>query len=140
MSNPSKSEHTKKLEGHPNQARIRSNPKPDGTPRMPKQLGKYAKALWNRIVPDLIKTGVVSHIDQPQLADLVRWYDDYRTLDDAWRVAIKEGEEGGALFRQKNTAFANYQKLCDKFGTNPLGRNGIDVAPKTDDDLDNLMG
>lgn len=123
-----KTNEQKLLEGHPNKQRIKNTPQAKGKPIKPRGLRGEALKLWNSIVPELDRLGVVTEIDTPQLTAMAEWWGLYRK-------AVSEEDIHNA-----NKAWTNFNKLADAFGLTPKGRNTVQVSATKEDDLDSFLG
>lgn len=60
--------------------RLDANQSPPGKPRKPRGLGQYGKQVWDDVVKSL-PDSVLGTIDSTVLAEMCRWYQDYRTAE-----------------------------------------------------------
>ena len=74
----------------------REEPTPDGRPRCPTFLHRYAKALWRRLVPELSRCGILSAIDTEALAA-------YCTTFAEWRLCAEDLQKHGHYFERTKT-------------------------------------
>lgn len=106
----------------------RSEPVIDDVPTRPKTLTGEAKALWDEVVPALIKAGVARATDAPLLVSMCELWALYRA---AHKVAVKWPTDKDA--RIAVTAYwAKFAAAAAVCGMSPEARSRVAVdAPKT---------
>ena len=125
-----------------------------GTPVKPDYLEKDASAMWDQLVPQLLKLGVLSNIDGVILAELCEAWADLRACK---RFVKKHGRtykvtkiqfgkvvtEGSKLWPQTRE-IAHLRtfilRSCAEFGLSPSSRTRLSVEGKPDiNELDKLL-
>ncbi|HLV15958.1 MAG TPA: phage terminase small subunit P27 family [Pseudomonas sp.] len=116
-------------------------------PEMPDWLDEDAQAEWNRVVPDLLKLGLISTLDRQALAQYCEAVSDYRR----WTLKIRElneslsmpdrgdvqtyktGAKDLSIWRKlRNDAERRADAAGAKFGFSPMARRTLraSVAPQ----------
>lgn len=92
----------KKLEGNPGKRALNhAEPQPEKiAPEMPKGLSKAAKREWNRIVPLLLKLGLLSEIDGKALAS---YCDAVAIIEEARKCIRERGQYYTPFYTDKRT-------------------------------------
>ncbi len=117
---------------------------PPGTPAMPDYLDPVARAEWHRVVPILVKAGVLTEADGTMVAAYCTAHSLYVRATDAYNEQGLMLKERGAKMAHVNpmvkvAAAARDQamKLAAEFGLSPSSRTrvsgAIAPAPKADD-------
>lgn len=151
---PPKPNEIKVLEGNPGKRRIKKSPKPERVLglKCPKFLGKYGKAEWNRITPELAKLGMLTKIDHVALEMYCRHYQKWRESEDFLiekgsiftvkepDVLDKDGKivkKGGIKYIQQlpqvsiaAQAAEFCRKMLAEFGLTPAARSRLEIQPK----------
>jgi P27 family predicted phage terminase small subunit len=108
---------------------------PPGTPDAPKWLDLEARAEWDRVVPTLVDTGILSKLDGGRLAD---YCTAHSLAIEATRIYQREGTVVDSPQGQKahpavviaKDARAQARHLAAEFGLTPSGRSRVSVPPK----------
>ena len=132
MPTPRKPTAILKLEGdyYPSRHGDRSGePQPGGEPRMPAWMPERAKEFWNRNVPELIRTGVATSVDEESLVRMCIWYDEGQKLLD-----LREDERDPKWIYRFQAADKNLRDYMAKFGMTPVDRTRINVTRQADHD------
>lgn len=131
-------------------------PKPDlGVPEKPKGMPRAASREWDRIVPALLKLGVLSIVDGKALAAYcdayAYWEKARKEMDDHGLVVEepilnKEGDEIGSKYKANPAVsiYATMGKLMKsflvEFGLTPASRSKLKIEkPKPVDPMDEFM-
>jgi P27 family predicted phage terminase small subunit len=106
---------------------------PLGPPPAPKTLNDYGKKLWEALMPELIRSGVLTVADIPAFEILCTRYGYAKKLEDTM------GPDLGAFHDEKNakdkyiaykTEMAAVNVMMASFGLNPSARNRFGVNKK----------
>ncbi len=101
------------------------------SPRMPADLSEAEQVIWRRMVPEIVKLGVVAGVDVPLLRDLVR------TLGRLEAAEADVSAQGplvaglrGAMVRNPSVGLADTYRqavlqLSARFGLSPLDRERV---------------
>lgn len=119
---------------------VQNPPLPVEAPEAPDWLDEDALAEWNRVVPDLLKLGLVTRLDRQVLAQYCEAVSDYRR----WTLRIQEmnkslhgpaqgdvqtyrtGAKDLSVWRKlRNDAERRADAAGAKFGFNPLARRTL---------------
>jgi P27 family predicted phage terminase small subunit len=140
----------KVLNGNPGKRALpKDEPKPDpAEPFMPPFLDQDARAEWRRIVPILLKMGVLTVADGAALASYCETYSTYTH-------ALKVIEEEGMSFQSPKTMVehlrpevgivqqcrVHIKAFCQEFGMTPSARSRMTVAnnEKEKDGMEGLL-
>ena len=130
----------KVLEGNPGKRPLNDRePHPDaGEPTRPEWLLPEAKREWSRVVPDLLRLGLLAKVDRAALAQYCQWWGRYV---EAERILDVKGlvfeTETGYLMPRPEVAIA--QKASDRcrqfaseFGLTPARRSSMHVPQRED--------
>ena len=121
--------------------RRRDEPQPElGAPNLPTWLSREAKAEWRRIVPELIRVGVLARVDR---AILVGYCESWAMFTDAQRMVHDQGiiqtsKEGvdrpAAHVRVLNESRSAFLKFAQELGLSPSARVRLTsrAAPEAD--------
>lgn len=116
-------------ESEPEFSSLREMPVP------PKSLNKYGRQLWEKLLPELNRCGVITQADIPAFEMLCASFGRYKIFEE-WLekkpLANIETEKGGvsAQAKQMNAEFAMCQKMMQQFGLTPSDRNRIGLSKK----------
>ena len=123
--------------------RRRDEPQPElGAPNLPTWLSREAKAEWRRIVPELIRVGVLARVDR---AILVGYCESWAMFTNAQRMVhdkgiIQTSKEGvhrpAAHVRVLNDARSAFLKFAQELGLSPSAR--VRLTCKVSPDADPL--
>jgi len=134
-----------KLTGNPGRRKLNgSEPQPPpGVPKKPSWIGKEASAEWDRIVPQLVACGLLTHLDYAALLG-------YCTSYEHWVKAEAEIREHGTVLTtpngmlqrspyltQANQSLKLMRQFVSDFGLSPASRSKVTVGgqQKEDDPL-----
>lgn len=113
-----------------NDAHKREPKLPAGHPERPKMLSKVAADEWDRIVGQLVSTGVLSELDRGALACLCEaWAEVVASLD-----ALKRNPHGRNNVSRKRFALSEYFKAAAQFGMTPSARSRVQAIEGKDAD------
>jgi P27 family predicted phage terminase small subunit len=126
------------LEGNPSKRPLNAaEPKPDRVaPRCPRHLDKEARREWNRIVPILLRMGVLTEADEYALANLCQAYS---TLIKAQQKLSEVGlllktpsgyVQQNPLLSIVNSCTETITKLSREFGLTPASRTRLQATPE----------
>ena len=137
---PPKPTALKLLQGNPGKRRINTRePKPDrSVPRCPSWLTPGAKRVWQRLVPQLGKMGMLTVVDQDALAAYCQTYarwraaeeylakhgDVYPLRDDRGKIRYMQQFPQVAIARNLLLTLRAYQQ---EFGLTPSSRSRIEI-------------
>lgn len=140
---PPKPTRIKEIAGNPGRRELnKREPKPEqGAPTRPDWLAPEAKREWGRIVPELLRMGLLARIDRAALANYCVWW---ATLVECQRILKREGltvqTQSGYLQQRPEVAIGQKAaSLCKgflvEFGLTPASRSRIAVpeAEKRDE-------
>ena len=123
--------------------RRRDEPQPEpGAPQQPKKLSDEAKAEWKRIVPELLRVGVLAKVDR---AVLIGYCESWAMFTDAQQMVHDQGiiqtsKEGvdrpAAHVRVLNESRAAFLKFAQELGLSPSAR--VRLTSKVSPDADPL--
>jgi len=131
------------LHGNPSKRAInKREPQPEiARPQYPRWLSSEARNEWRRIVPELMRLGLLTLIDRAALAGYCQAYARWQQAE---RILTKEGltTTTGNGYVQQRPEVAIAQKslqlvkaFCQEFGLTPASRTRISVPkPNGDDD------
>lgn len=134
------------LEGNPGR---RPLPQPANwsarPPKMPKDLAAAAKTEWRRVVPVLVRLGVVNELDRRALADYCTCC---AALDECERILADKGllvEGGAGLMKNPAAQLAReYRAMLlrwsAEFGLTASSRARMNLPDRADQGLDELLG
>lgn len=109
-----------------------NEPQFDGEPVKPRGMDADAGKLWDRIVPQLVKRGVVKQIDTALLVMTCEVWALYRA---AMKAAIADPVSKDARCAVLGYA-SQFDKLASHCGLNPMDRAKLSVPPKSEDEDD----
>lgn len=120
----------KQLAGNPGKRPLnKAEPKPKGagTPKPPGWLGRYGKALWKRLAPELEQLGILSSIDLMAFEALCGAYDRWRDAEQQIKVHGKVYTKDGIArlrpeVRIAEVARKELRQLATEFGLTPAAR------------------
>lgn len=104
------------LEGNAGKREIPQEVQPEGQAQMPSRWlrkgehSEQAREHWNQMVPELIRLGLATSLDQPALEQMCEWYA-------VLRVAQQDLE-----YTLAGKAFDRWTSLAAKFGFSPSDR------------------
>lgn len=104
-------------------------PQPSGEPRMPAHLSDRAREFWNRNVPELVRIGVATALDEEALTRLCVWYDESQKL-----LEMREDQRDPKWIYHFQAADKNLRDYMGRFGMTPVDRTKIEVGPRQDHD------
>lgn len=160
---PPKPTKMKELAGNPGQRRLNEHePKPRrGKVVCPSWLSKAARAEWKRIVPELDRLGILTHVDRVALA---AYCQATAELEEATEILNREGRiiTVPIVVRNKQTgeekvvgekkavhpatrvqkeAYAHIRQFITEFGLTPSSRSRIHATPQEEerDPFEELM-
>lgn len=128
---PPKPTALKVIEGNPGKRSLRESPKPPPSrPRRPQWLVGYARAEWDRIIPELDRRGLLDVVDRNTIAgyciSVGQLKDAYQDLNRRGQLipsARKDGDlvknPSNQLLRDALRQIANYSSM---FGLSPSDR------------------
>lgn len=130
------------------QAARKNEPKPKvEAPQPPADMSPEARAEWDRVVPDLLRLGVLTRIDR---AALVAYCECWSLF---WRSKLVVDEEGATFTTEKgyvgqrpevsiaNKALSQMRAYLIQFGLTPSSRSRVEgSAEPVDDEKDYLFG
>lgn len=102
----------------------RQEPQPEGLPRKPRGLDRVASKHWDVIVPQLVKLGLATLLDESTLAAMCRWYSTWHAVD----KQLQEEVNNQAVMAA-NTAWKAYYSIACKFGLDPQSRANLNGKP-----------
>ena len=112
-------------------------------PSPPDKLNEYGKVLWEKLIAELINSGIITQADLTAFEMMCASYGRYKVLEthiEESLIANIESEKGGvsAQVRQMNAEFEMCQKMMARFGLTPSDRNRIGLSKKKETDPDTL--
>lgn len=147
----------KELQGNAGHRKLNADePRPDlGVPEKPKGMPRAASREWDRIVPALLKLGVLTIVDGKALAaycDAYAYWEQARKDMDSHGLVVeepilnKEGDEIGTKLKANPAVsiYATMGKLMKsflvEFGLTPASRSKLKIEkPKPVDPMDEFM-
>ena len=116
-------------------------------PSIPRGWGSWmsegAKRVWHQFAPKLSDAGILTELDLPAFrvlcevyADFIRLTNYIRKNGSTYRIRYNSGYEVVATrpeVKELRGVRRELLTLSDKFGMTPLGRTGVNIAPKSDD-------
>lgn len=105
-------------------------------PSAPKHLSAHARAEWKRIMPGLIKRGIITRGDLGGVEDYCRARGLVREIENDLR---KSGEIDLKLCRSQDKAMQTARQLAAEYGLSPVSRARVGSAAANDDDSDNPL-
>jgi P27 family predicted phage terminase small subunit len=148
---------TKKRKGNPGRRPLNEQEPtpPSGEPTCPIWIKGEAKAEWTRIVPELLKLGVLTLVDRAALAACCQAWAELvectQVLHQQGRIVVepiidKSGAHIGdkhkahPIVRMQRDAFARLRAYLAEFGLTPASRVNVKTEkPKTIDPFQRLM-
>lgn len=100
-------------------------------PLPPKDLGKVGKDEWKRLTVQLVEQELLTDWDLPTIKMMcVEWQTYCDAVEDirangSYQKSNSGYEQQRPIVSERDKAFANYQRLADKFGGNPTSRAKI---------------
>lgn len=101
---------------------------PPGQPIKPSDLGEVESALWNQVVPDLVRRKLVGTQDTAELTCLCELWGLYRKAIAAAKVDPIDKEIRCAV----TGYFSAFDRLCAKFGLTSADLASLKVAPESE--------
>jgi P27 family predicted phage terminase small subunit len=132
---PAKPTHLKVLHGDRDDRINHDEPQPAVDVAPPFALTKAARAVWDRLAPDMQRKGVLTAWDVDLFAELCEAVVRLRT---ARRGSKRKPESGGVSpMREYSSALDMVVKLSSRFGMTPSDRSklGVDRGGESNDDL-----
>lgn len=128
--------HLRILSGNPSKRPIPSQPQPETkAPSCPEHLAGEARAEWERIAPELLRLGLLSHIDRAALAAYCvaygRWVEAEKHLN---QHGLTNGEKKSPYLLIAEKALDTLRKFSNEFGLTPASRSKVSAQPPSDDD------
>ncbi len=132
----------------------RDEPKPEvliGVPKPPKHLTRFGKAMWRQVIPELVKTMLISSLDLRTLEICCDAYGMYR---EARAAMLRNGKRTlrqylagqnsqttpeATMMRQ---CWTTYKTFIGEFGLSPAARAKMDIKAPEDpekDPMENLL-
>lgn len=100
---------------------------PAGVPEKPKTLTGEAAAEWDRIVPELVRLGLVGSIDQSLIVGACRFWAHHCAYD-----KLQEKDPANiAAGRESRANHTQYLQCVAQLGLSPLGRSRVKATPVT---------
>ena len=130
------------IEGNRGHRALPANePKPAlGAPRIPKELGREARAEWRRIVPALDRIGLLSKVDRAGLYSYCISWEQFVEAIAASKNFKANDEEFRYWRRLAREAQREVRAWCTEFGLTPSARGRMDVPGAGDgEDTDDLF-
>lgn len=135
MGRPRKPTAQKKIEGtHRPDRAPRNEPKPEvKAPSCPTWLDVEAKREWRRVVPYLVRLGLVSIVDRAALAaycqNFARWYRAEKLIKE---LGLTMSTDKGYVMQRPEVGIANSAmkqmlKFMTEFGMTPSARSSIEI-------------
>ena len=146
--NPSKPTELKKLQGTYRPSRDKNptlKPTQEVSLSAPSDLNEWGQKLWEEIMSEYGKVGLITRVDLGSFYNLCSWYGVYRQAEDLVNARGLEVEEEvysakGELVGTKTVvnpminvmdkAQKNYLALAKEFGVTPSSRAGLSFEPK----------
>ena len=143
-----------KLNGNPSKLKDIDRRSPKATPLEPDRpawLTGEARKMWDGLVPELLRMGVLTVLDGYSLAAACQ---EYSTWLKCQKILKKEGEtyeytnkngSSNTITRPEvgvaNKALAQYRAFMAEFGLSPSSRTRLEMAPddQMDDELEKLL-
>jgi P27 family predicted phage terminase small subunit len=101
----------------------------EGEPQKPHDLSATAAKVWDQVVPDLYKAGVVTFVDAAELTQLCQWWVESQRIHEVLAVTDVGDKAYFRLLMMAATADKQFRGLADKFGLNPLDRGRLRIRP-----------
>jgi len=142
MARPRKTDIEKRLAGTFRQDRSdgRSVVTPiEGELTRPDDLTGAAVALWDKIVPDLQKSGVACPVDSTMLGDMCRWYSRYVRWAAALDCADPMDDKSKGLLLGAGRCWKSFDDLAARFGMTPGDRQRLRIEKPIEDDIPPLV-
>lgn len=120
----------------------KNEPHPGGAPEPPRVMSSLARDIWNRVAPDMTRTGVLTTWDEQALGAYCEAVVAVR-VSHARMLREEQGQEpkGVAAVYVWSRAVAAMCALGSQLGMTPAARSRLITAPlKTGDDQDLLSG
>lgn len=108
-----------------------------GVPEPPDSLKPEARAEWDRIVPELVRTGVLAFVHRSTLVVYCQRYADFCETYEALAPGVTEAENQ----RRRRDSGNAVRLLAAELGITPSSQSRI-VIPKSkkEEDLDDFVG
>ncbi len=135
----------KKAKGNPGQRKLNDKePKPEvEAPACPDFLSDYAKEEWERIVPELLRNGLLTSLDGATLAAYCAAYGRWREAEEriaSSGIVIKMGDKGYIVqspwLQVANKAIKQIEIFAARFGLSPSDRTRIRIDPQKPKEVD----
>jgi len=118
----------KRLDGNPGKTPIYDDePKPQpGIPDKPDHLDTEASAEWDRIAPQLLRLGLLTHADRSALAAYCAAYSQWVQTQN--QIAEKGFSKSRMLLSQSRQSMTLMLRFLSEFGLTPASRSRIHVT------------
>jgi P27 family predicted phage terminase small subunit len=127
----------KRLAGNPGKRKLNeAEPKPLGVPSCPAWLSREAKAEWRRVLPELVRLGIIGKVDGAALAGYCCAYATFRQAEEAIQTHGLTFETGTGYRAQspevgiRSKALEQMMQYLSEFGMSPSSRSRIVTPPK----------
>jgi P27 family predicted phage terminase small subunit len=114
-------------------------PEPPEELKAPEWLDEYGRECWDKYVPRLVKTGILTSIDMLLFAGLCERWSTYRRAIDDTKINLTHSTESNGECAKPQVAIAKlaFDQFCRgmaEFGCSPASRGKVKAVPPTDDD------
>jgi P27 family predicted phage terminase small subunit len=114
-------------------------PEPPEDLKAPEWLDRYGRECWNKYVPRLVKTGILTSLDMLLFAGVCeRWSTYRRAIDETKKNLTHSTESNGECAKpQVAIAKAAFDQFCRgmaEFGCSPASRGKVKAVLPRDDD------
>lgn len=119
----------------------RDEPKPEPPEELaaPAWLDEYGAECWNKYVPRLVKTGILTSLDMFLFAGVCERWSTYRraveeTKGGLTHLTEANGECSKPQIAIAKAAFDQFRQGMAEFGCSPASRGKVKAVPPSDDD------
>ena len=125
------------MNGNPGKRPLNANePKPDVViPEPPEFLSDTAREEWDRLVPELEKLGLISHLSRATIASYCQAYSRWKEAEERLLEEdyVLMGEKGGVYQNPwlaiANKAMEQLLKIGAEFGMTPSSQSRVSATP-----------
>lgn len=100
---------------------------PDGFPVKPDEFGEVESALWDRVVPILVRRRIVGELDTPQLVSMCRWWRHYQTCDELLDIDPTDKNVGVRAVAY----WTAFDRIASKYGLTAADMAGLKVPKES---------
>jgi P27 family predicted phage terminase small subunit len=107
-----------------------NEPQASGVPEKPRGMDKQASALWDKVVPQLVSSGIVKNLDTAELTAMCQLWSLFCKAEKAAQQYPTDKEVRSAVVAY----FTAFDKAASRLGMNPAERARLSVPPEPKND------